>query len=492
MSTPRRTRSRKAAPDIKKARSVSSLTSRKEPGRQRANSFPGDVDVKSIRDVRSRLTDEQSDNVSDYTIKAYLAVNGMKTTKAAQAIRNTLQWRQGMQWENVEERSQHPRYFLLQAVRARGSGPASTFGHDKTGRLLFYEKVGQNFNLPFHDEFSVSEWKYLSAIWVETLYQKALQHATENNVPYENVVGVLDWMGCDEKRFWLNRYLILESEKLIATHYPGLIYKCYHINLPPFWDHLWKSLKPLLDISSVNKADIISGDCIPYLFNEIDDEFIPTDLQGSADVYLQPDPMFVSFLGYSSQGGGFLDEKEDIEDENKRAHTVSLNKGVVHTEEFPTVRGTKFKWSFSVEAGKDILFSAQWSKLVQRGRRQVKENTLIVRAEETVTCGHYQLYGDYVAHEEGLFELAWKNPSRVSRKTLRFEVEIENLELAPIVDLEEKSQAEANGSETGSLSADTSTPSSPRTPRSKRSRGVARARSPRSRRNGRNRATDDG
>jgi len=139
--------------------------------------WPGEIEEKYIEDVRNRLNVLEQTAVSDDMIRAFLAANEMSSRHAVVALKKCVEWRKGRQmfWNNY--RSQNERFQFLTQVRKVGRGHASTFGHAKSGRLLFYEKIGENFNMALHKEFTQSEFIDHIIVWCENLLNYALANA---------------------------------------------------------------------------------------------------------------------------------------------------------------------------------------------------------------------------------------------------------------------------------------------------------------------------
>ena len=148
--------------------------SQSAPNGVREVDWPGSIEAKYIEDVRNRLNVIEQNAVSEDMIKCFLAANDLRQRDAVEALKQTVEWRKGRQMFWNHYRSQNERFQFLSNLRSTGSGFAGTFGRTKNGRLVFYEKIGVNFNVPLHKEFSESEWIDHVVVWAENLLNAAL------------------------------------------------------------------------------------------------------------------------------------------------------------------------------------------------------------------------------------------------------------------------------------------------------------------------------
>jgi len=139
--------------------------------------WPGDIEEKYVEEVKNRLDVIEQSSVTDDMVRAFLAANQTNTRHATEALKKCVEWRKGRQmfWNNY--RSENERFQFLTQIRKVGRGYASTFGHTKHGRLLFYEKIGENFNMALHKEFTVAEFIDHLVVWCENLSNLAAANA---------------------------------------------------------------------------------------------------------------------------------------------------------------------------------------------------------------------------------------------------------------------------------------------------------------------------
>lgn len=148
--------------------------SQSAPNGIREVDWPGTIDDKYIEDVRNRLNVIEQNAVSDDMIRCFLAAHDSRQRDAVEALKKTVEWRKGRQMFWNHYRSQNERFQFLSQIRRVGTGFAGTFGRTNKGRLVFYEKMGQNFNMALHSEFSESEFIDHVVVWAENLLNAAL------------------------------------------------------------------------------------------------------------------------------------------------------------------------------------------------------------------------------------------------------------------------------------------------------------------------------
>eukprot|EP01084_Bolivina_argentea_P199393 341180_1 len=302
--------SKRRIPLMKKSTSV--------PQEKQTVDWPGNIDDKYIEDVKNRLTVIEQNCVSDDMIRAFLAANNMTQRDAVESLKKTVEWRKGRQmfWNNY--RSQNERYQFLQQTRKCGTGIASTYGHTKQGRLVFYEKIGENFSIPLHKEFSISEFIDHVIVWCEDLlnassancgksihliheipYYKHEQNKQdekddsfpdtqpinnnsnnldnnnnnnnnnnnhyhykhkfkrleiENKCKFSDVVGIIDWDQISEEIFIENKDLLIAAGELLSIYYPHLINRFYHVNMPLNFEKIENILKPNISTQIIQKS----------------------------------------------------------------------------------------------------------------------------------------------------------------------------------------------------------------------------------------------
>ena len=139
--------------------------------------WPGDIEDKYIEDVRNRLNAIEQMSVDDDMIRAFLAANDKNQRHTVEHLKQTIEWRKGRQmfWNNYH--SLNERAEFLRQIRCVGKGIGSTYGRTKKGRLVFYERIGQNFNMSLFAEFSCTEFIDHVIVWCENLLNAANANA---------------------------------------------------------------------------------------------------------------------------------------------------------------------------------------------------------------------------------------------------------------------------------------------------------------------------
>ena len=164
-----------------------------------------------------------------------------------------------------------------------------SFGHDKQGHPLYWERTGVG---AVYFPNLVKEISHDDIILGHIRQQElALARCEEASLKFGKYIGkqtiVLDMKGLS---MWpragglsvFKRLLIIDSK-----YYPETLHCLFIINAPWIFCSIWKIIKPLLDPVTASKAKVLGSNYFDSLLEAIDADQIPVEFGGSLPIELE-------------------------------------------------------------------------------------------------------------------------------------------------------------------------------------------------------------
>mmetsp|Transcript_56967 Transcript_56967/g.135301 ORF Transcript_56967/g.135301 Transcript_56967/m.135301 type:complete len:308 (+) Transcript_56967:105-1028(+) len=165
--------------------------------------------------------------------------------------------------------------------------PSGLLGHDKMGRPVMFIEVGGKFNANklesegelVHSHLQRFQW-WLSERVFDTVGQ-------EGQVLW--IVDVSGWHLSQMSSKKNVKYMMAIAE-VASAHYPERMARTVIINAPRVFSAAWRMVRPMLDITTQNKIDILSGQdkWLPKLAEHIDIALLPEHLGGKTVLCFDP------------------------------------------------------------------------------------------------------------------------------------------------------------------------------------------------------------
>merc|ERR1712154_227043 len=84
--------------------------------------------------------------------------------------------------------------------------------------------------------------------------------AIKNNCNFCDIVGIIDWKQCNVERFLANKKFLIAAESLLSTHYPHLINRLYHINMPLNFEKIENVIKKEVSSQILQKSIFLESE----------------------------------------------------------------------------------------------------------------------------------------------------------------------------------------------------------------------------------------
>jgi len=305
-----------------------------------------------------------------------------------------------------------------------------------------------------------------------TVKQRFPKLAVSNQSKFCDVVGIVDWAGASADDILANKHLLVAADELLCAHYPHLVHRLYHVNMPLDFDAIDSVLRPLMNAQSLKKSIFLESSqtkerraafmktharsmrkkaslrssrrkkkpekeperpstvtnpdgleeyARDELASQISTAALPERYGGEAkesDVFSFVDPLFRSLVGMSSEADpkGF-----EAYTKNERGDWTqkALRSSERHTERIAVQRGQHFKWQFTAEHERSLFFGVTFEADGFRG----KSIKIEVRAEEETQCGFCPQFGDFIVLKDGSLVFQFRNVKGGRRLNLQYKIE---------------------------------------------------------------------
>ena len=85
-------------------------------------------------------------------------------------------------------------------------------------------------------------------------HKKRFKKLEEGSCKFSDTVGIIDWEGLNVEMFMANQKLLCAAEQMLCAHFPHLIHRMYHINLPLDFDKVLNALKGTVSPQTMKKS----------------------------------------------------------------------------------------------------------------------------------------------------------------------------------------------------------------------------------------------
>merc|ERR1719334_3089878 len=290
---------------------------------------------------------------------------------------------------------------------------------------------------------------------------------------FSDVVGIVDWAGASAEQILANKHLLVAADELLCAHYPHLLHRLYHVNMPLDFDAIDSVLRPLMNAQTLKKSIFLESSqtkerraafmkkharsmrkkaslrssrrrkkepekeperpstvtnpdgleeyAREELASQISLAMLPQRYGGEAEeatVFSFVDPLFRSLVGMSSEQDpkGFeAYTKNERENWSRRA----LRSSERHTERIAVQRGQHFRWQFTAEHERSLFFGVTFEAVGFRG----KSIKIEVRAEEETQCGFCPQFGDFIVLKDGSLVFQFRNVKGGRRLNLQYKID---------------------------------------------------------------------
>ena len=85
-------------------------------------------------------------------------------------------------------------------------------------------------------------------------HKKRFRKLEDGNCKFSDVVGIIDWSGLDAAALLANKGLLIAAEEMLCAHFPHLIHRLYHINMPLDFEKVEATLKGAVSAQTLRKS----------------------------------------------------------------------------------------------------------------------------------------------------------------------------------------------------------------------------------------------
>lgn len=192
--------------------------------------------------------------------------------KGRQRYENTLQWRRENDIDNILVRA-HPTFHTIKKYY-----PQFFHGRTKTGLPVYYEQPGKiDLNGLKREGLSIEDLLRHYMYITEYLWRVIEPSDTGRSVTVLDVSGIgMSDLGGEVLDF------IKKASAFTGAHYPERSSKIFIINIPRWFNMIWRMIKPLIDPVTREKIHMLKGSStiLKELEQHIDPDQIPSDLGG--------------------------------------------------------------------------------------------------------------------------------------------------------------------------------------------------------------------
>lgn len=239
-----------------------------------------------VAELRSGLSGEVNAALTDADVCRFLRARQNDIHKATDMINKWWDW-----WNTPMANGVPPKHILDTTVDPDEElytqhAPHALQGLDKHGRPIYWERTGLISNTYHH----IKRVKTVDDLLVrhvrlqELMLVRAYHSGLARNETIEKIVVINDFKDqCYTPDFsaitYCRRLLQLDQQ-----FYPERLANIVMINAPWFFSTLYALVSPFIDPITAAKIKIVGSDYLPVLRELIDDDQIPKELGGSADV----------------------------------------------------------------------------------------------------------------------------------------------------------------------------------------------------------------
>lgn len=225
--------------------------------------------------------------------------------------------------------------------------PYSLHGFAKNGSPIYMEKTGRVHTWAAA-QIDSNQFFWHHVRGVEEMFAKMRESSAKTGRTIDKVITIIDFTGLNlGHRHAIG--LLQTATQVDLKYYPGIVGDIYVINVPFFVPGLWDMVKSFLPMSTITKIHMLGADFKEVLLKHIDADQLPEEYGGTCKC-----------------AGGCIKETPEAE---VKEMLLRDSTGLLLTEQyvgagqtFETTlegnQGDEFVWSFDVDAGYDVEFSA--------------------------------------------------------------------------------------------------------------------------------------
>mmetsp|Transcript_84141 Transcript_84141/g.242944 ORF Transcript_84141/g.242944 Transcript_84141/m.242944 type:complete len:443 (+) Transcript_84141:93-1421(+) len=225
--------------------------------------------------------------LDDVTLWRFLAADRrdgkFQPGKSMARLKAALLWRRELRVDDMMARPP-PGLDYYRTLRIR-----PFVGHDKSGRPVQFERIGEFLVSPNWKRYSLDEWIRLYAWDMDNVIAELRRSSLRAGRPITKCVYVGDMRGIS---IWQAKDLLTNKgpflgklARAVESHSPEMVGTIIVFNLPRVAQRIFKAVSLLLDPVVMSKIEVYSG--VPYeRFKELmDPEMIPLEYGGLNDIH---------------------------------------------------------------------------------------------------------------------------------------------------------------------------------------------------------------